>query len=434
MTAGEHLRARTALALTGAGEAATSAGQRAAGAVVSVSMATGRYTIEAGRSAAALAAAAIAAGARGASRSGEATRRFAWRAARSVRRLASSDAHAASTVMSGDAPPEQRILRATTKGSEPTTGRTGPAGKARTSIPYPRSREPLGLPRPGRRQVGRHTGGAYEPPEPPGPLSAAKRRPWLVAAPIVLMVIAAVLLAGARTPVHTAETRLSVGDQQVEIDQVPGTIAARIALASSYARLVDAQAVVAPLAEAVGQDSGQVAARLSGSPIPESPLFFVEATGSSEASAIELSNLAAESLRSYIAQLAVDEGEAPRLLKEFGEAQARVEQLAIEVGQANDAFGRSETAANRQALAKARAAFATAELQATELRRQYERANQFDEAANTVVVVNPASSASNDAASFRNRLIFTAVVLGGLIGIALAWAVARFLPGRLTRE
>jgi hypothetical protein len=339
--------------------------------------------------------------------------------------------------MSGDAPPEQRILKATTK--EPSSKTTQPAKKVKTgkkSSPRPSRapRLPPGLPSPGGREVGPHAGGTYQPPPPlPGPLSAAKRRPWLVALPMLLLAVGAFFLAGERTPVHTAETRLSVGDAQLENQDVPGSIAARIALAASYARLVDAQDVVTPLSQAIGQEPDEIAARLSGSPIPESPLFFVEATGSSEDSAVELSNLAADSLRNYIAQLNLDKGAAPGLLKDFQAAQVRVERLSIEVGQAEDAFSKSETSANRLVLSRARAAVATAQLEADGLRRDYERATEFDESANTVSVVNPAISASSDADSFRNRLIFTGVVLGGLIGIALAWAAARFLPARFNR-
>ena len=295
------------------------------------------------------------------------------------------------------------------------------SGSARARPPRGR-RVPLGLPASSGRS------GEIVPVQESSPLEAAKRRPWLIVVPIAVLALAAFLFALARTPVYTAETRLGVGEAQVTTEEVPGVTAARVTLAASYSRLINAQDVLEPLAAATGRSTDELGGRLSGIPAPDSPLFLVRATGGSEASAVELANLAADALAGYVEGLNTDAGAAPALLEQFETAQRRVERLAIEVAEAERAFDERATDANRRALSVSRAAFRTAQLQAGDLRRRYQRANEIDAEASGVVVVNPAISATSDAASFRNRLVFTAAVLGALIGLALAWLVMR---GRL---
>lgn len=321
-----------------------------------------------------------------------------------------------------DPPPERPPAPAPVQ-----NGHTNPSGEVAPDPTVP-GLQPARLPAVG--PLGQHYGPQAAvrftpPPEPPGPIAAAAARPWLVALPIIIALLLAFLVSTFRTPVYTAETRLAVGTLNVETQQIPAIVEAMKTLSSSYARLVDAQPVVTDVAATTGLTEGEVAARISGSPVPESPIFRVLAEGADEQSAVTLANTTADSLRAYITTLNRDEAESTDLLAQYREAQTVVERLRRRLQAAQVAQRRNDNVANRRAVDNASAALRSANLRANAIDTLYRQSVGGSVAANRVQVVNPAATAGNDAGSFRSRLMFSGLVLGALIGLAVAWLVAR---------
>ena len=107
----------------------------------------------------------------------------------------------------------------------------------------------------------------------------------------------------ARQPTYSSSSRVNVGRIDVSSQAIPGFVASIQALASTYSRAVNAQAVLQPVATKLHTTPGALGGRVSASPIPNSPLFAVTATGKSPNDAIELANLVTASLASYVSRL-----------------------------------------------------------------------------------------------------------------------------------
>ena len=171
--------------------------------------------------------------------------------------------------------------------------------------------------------------GDLSPPEPapgwdPGPtgIGYAVRRRWLTVLVSVLVCTGAGAAVGlVRKPTFTAQTKLSVGRINLA---APGAISgyaqATQTLAAGSSRTIDADAVVQSVARRSGLSAATVRNRLSATPVPESPVFRVEATSRHRADAIRLANLASDALLAYITDLNQSSPDASRLYEDFKDA------------------------------------------------------------------------------------------------------------------
>ncbi len=280
------------------------------------------------------------------------------------------------------------------------------------STPPPREAGPTDEPR-----------AAEDAPPPPPPTDttlarAAMAHPISLLAPVVFFIAVALFVTAERAPVYTAETRLSVGSIDVATQAIPGIVAGTQALASSYSRLVDAEEVLTPVSETVGIPAADLRDRVSGSPIPESPLFLIEATGDSEESAVELANLTSESLGAYVSGVNRVNDDTPRLLSEYRGAVAQAEKAQAALNRAND---RGTPAEVQAATTNVR----TFELRIEVLGDLYRQSLQGEASANQVQIINRAVTAESDAASYRQRIIFLAGLAGLVVGLILAGFAAR---------
>ena len=272
--------------------------------------------------------------------------------------------------------------------------------------------------RPEGAGAGSSAGRAPEPPADVSLLRAAIAHPIALVLPIVICVVGALTLTLGRDAVYTAETRLSVGRIDVATQAIPGVVAGTQALASSYSRLVDAQEVLAPVAESTGLPATDLRDRVSGSPIPESPLFIVEATADTEEGAVELVNLTAESLSRYVSRVNSGGDASAGLLKQYRQAVAQAERAQANLNRANN----QGTPADVQ---QATAAVRTFELRVEVLGDLYRQSLQGTASSNQIQVVNPASDAESDAGSFRRRIVLLAVLAGLVTGLILAGLATR---------
>lgn len=277
------------------------------------------------------------------------------------------------------------------------------------------------------RGQGRETGAAPVPPVADTSLvRAALAHPISLLVPVIISIVAALVLTSDRSPVYTAETRLSVGSLDVATQAIPGLVAGTQALASSYSRLVDAEEVLVPVAETLGADPADLRERVSGSPIPESPIFLIEATGDTEESAVELVNLTSESLGAYISGVNRTNDDTPRLLADYRGAVAQAEKAQAALNRAND---RGTPAEVQAATTNVR----TFELRIEVLGDLYRQSLQGEASANQVQIINRASVAESDATSYRQRVLFLAGLAGLVAGLILVGFAAR-RRARLTAQ
>lgn len=253
-------------------------------------------------------------------------------------------------------------------------------------------------------------------------LQSVRRHPFLTILPIVLVLGAAVAYSVVRTPVYTAESRMTV--TRLDLSQ-PGALngfaAATQALATAYSRTITAQDITQTIAAKTNLDPLEVRSRLSSTPIPESPLFKVEATGTTAAQAIEIANSASEALRSYVNRSAAGPRAATKdLLRTYRDRQKEASAASLRLDNARRIRDDSPTAANRKAVSAAEADYAAARLQADVSGTAYTASASAGSSIPGVDVLTPATSASNDRRTQAQIYAFVALVIGAFLGAALA--------------
>jgi capsular polysaccharide biosynthesis protein len=248
-------------------------------------------------------------------------------------------------------------------------------------------------------------------PERPSPSigTAMRRHPLFVLAPVAGLVILAILAGMARTPIYTASTRLAVGGlNATNPASFSGFADAAQQLAQTYSRSVQGDGVVGEVAQKTGLSRGEVRSSLSAAPIPETAVFSLKATYGTEDEAVRLSNLASAALAREV-EIASQANPA-RLLEEYRAAEVERQQLSDQVNAQVQVGGPS--------LAEAQAQLLAAEARTTSLRNAYEASQQSGTV--PLQIIQKADSASGDRFTRMQLLIFVAVVLGLILGMALA--------------
>jgi uncharacterized protein involved in exopolysaccharide biosynthesis len=253
----------------------------------------------------------------------------------------------------------------------------------------------------------------------------ALRRYWFVVLIVVALFTAAgVYAARQRSPVYTAETRLAVG----RVDTTPGTLAtftgAAQALAAQYSRMVRADGVATRAARRVGVAPEQVAGRVNATPIPQSPVLRLMATGSSAGDAVRLANATAAALSDYTTVLNRSNPDADRLLRKFRQTNARVQTLRHTLDNAVKRHSQSPSPRTRQRVDGARVDLSVAQLQLDTLRATYDETGRTQGSTSLLQVLVPARAASSDRGRYVQTLGFVGFAVGVAVGLALAMLLA----------
>jgi uncharacterized protein involved in exopolysaccharide biosynthesis len=246
-----------------------------------------------------------------------------------------------------------------------------------------------------------------------------RRRPIWFAAPLVACLVLAVALAAVRSPTYTANARLGIGRINVTTYSIPGFVGASKDLAVAYSRSIKATGVTVPLARARHTTPGQINAHLSASPIPESPIIVVTATGRSDRSAIQLANAAQSELVAYVKRLNRVNPDSARLLAEYQRSSLERSRIADELARAKAAVPPPG------ALDDLNAKYAAASLEMKTLSGLYRSSQEGQAATDVLQVISPATSASSDAGAVRQRLLFVGLLAGLVAGVALALLMER---------
>ena len=265
--------------------------------------------------------------------------------------------------------------------------------------------------------------------EPPAPrwvprvdaLTAARRHWLFVIVVTVLLTGAGVFAATLSNPVYTAEARLAVGRIDVS---APGAIAtfatATTALASQYSRSIDARGVTRVAARRTGLTSAQVAARVSATPVPESPVIRVLATGPSQRQAVTLANEAGNGLVAFTTQLNRSNPDAVRLLRQYRSTSREVVRLRTRFDTLRRRQLDRPSSDNRQRFNRALVELQVAELRRTTARNAYTAATSSQASTQLVQMLTPASAATSNRSSRIQLYGFVGFAAGLALGLALA--------------
>jgi capsular polysaccharide biosynthesis protein len=239
--------------------------------------------------------------------------------------------------------------------------------------------------------------------------AAMRRHPAFLLAPVLGLLVLALLAGLARTPTYTASTRLAVGGlNATNPASFTGFADAAQQLAQTYSRSVQGDGVVGNVARQTKTSPGQVRSHLSAAPIPETPVFAVTATSSSSEGAIQLSKLASQALVTEVDR--ASQADPARLLDEYRTAELERQQVSHQVD--------TLSATGGTGLASAEAELLAAEARATSLRNAYEASQESG--AVPLQIIQRADRASSDRMSVLQIRAFVAVVVGLVLGMALA--------------
>jgi hypothetical protein len=255
----------------------------------------------------------------------------------------------------------------------------------------------------------------------------ALRRKWPIVAVTTLAFVAAGLALGlSRAPTYKAQSRLAVGRIDISAAGAISNFAvATESLASQYSRMAGASQIVNRVAREVKMPRAQVANSIAASPIPQSPVFMVEAKSSRAPQAVALAIAASQALVDYTTKLNRSNPDSPRLFKRFQRASLKLNRLREREGRLKGVVGGSPTAANREALAKAQTRSEAASLEAVTERTAYSFSRQSQSATSLVQVLTKPAKASSDRATVLQLYLFIGLAAGVCLGLALALALAQ---------
>jgi uncharacterized protein involved in exopolysaccharide biosynthesis len=254
-------------------------------------------------------------------------------------------------------------------------------------------------------------------------IDAIRDRPLLFAAPVVACLLLGLVAGLVRAPVHTAESRLAIARISVSTQALPGFAAGVQDLAVTYSRLATADEVTAEAAELLRVDPADLEGRVTSSPIPQSPLFRIEATGGTADEAIATANAAGEALSGYVSRLNSQNPDSERIYAEFLLASRDLVDARTRLRVAEERARRSRTPEAARRVVSARAQVAGAALRADSLRDQYRTSIAGTGSGNVIQVVNPARTATSDRADTLRRYAVTGLLLGLVAGtlLVLLW-------------
>lgn len=254
-----------------------------------------------------------------------------------------------------------------------------------------------------------------------GVLESVRRHKFLAALPLIVLVIAALVYAFARTPTYTAESYQSIG--RLDVNE-PGTLSgfqeATETLAVTYARGIYAPSVVDNVSQKSGLTPDEVRSRMTAYTVPESAVFVVAAEGSSENDAIELSVQGSDALQRYIRTLNAENPNSVRLFREFRRQTAKIARMREQYIQLARGFGEDRNAAERAQLSGLESRIGAAQLERQVAQDNYEDSQASQSAINVVQTLALPDTADSDRFERLQLALFIAVAAGILLGLALA--------------
>jgi capsular polysaccharide biosynthesis protein len=244
-----------------------------------------------------------------------------------------------------------------------------------------------------------------------------------------IVVVSMVLLGGVgaalgllRTPSYTATSRLTVG--RIDISS-PGALSgfalATESLATSYSRTATALAVAKHVSAKTGISVSDVQGHVTATPVPESPVFKIEAEAPNQKQAVELANATSHALMAYVTKLNRSNPDSKRLFVKYGAAASERRHAEAKLKVAEEEAGETKTS---PAVVARKAKLEVATLRAEALGSAYKSSVQSQTATELIQVISPATEASSDRRSTFVIYVFIGLLAGLLVGGAIAYVRA----------
>lgn len=244
--------------------------------------------------------------------------------------------------------------------------------------------------------------------------------------PIVLLLGLAVLYSVKREATYTATARMTTTRIDVtNVGALPGLVQASQDLAGVYSRAIGSRQVLEPVAAKVGRPVADVQESLTASPVPKSGIVVVDATGSDEQSAVGLANAAVESLVTYVRTLQAPRDATQKLERQIRSASLKLSRIERRVRAQRRRVDRQRTRASREQLDESQVDAQLASLRLDGLRTRYQALEQIQSGVTPAQVFRVASSADSDRSRKAQVAVLLALVIGSVLGAALAGLRAR---------
>jgi capsular polysaccharide biosynthesis protein len=266
-----------------------------------------------------------------------------------------------------------------------------------------------------------------EPPNRPAGLLYALRRYWLVALlPVILFGALGVAYGSQRQPTYTASSRLIVGGLQLNTSGAQAGFATAVqGLSEAYSRAVTADDVIGPVARQFRTTPDAIRGSLNGTPLPNSPIFTITAAYPSQRGAVQLANATSQALLRYLQKLYGNNPATQRLLRAYRQASETANTKSALAAVRKKRYDATSSSANRDAYVRAKSQADSAALDQETIGDQYRAASGSNVGSSTIVqVLSGASAASSDHKAAVEKFGVIGVVIGLIIGLGAALALA----------
>jgi capsular polysaccharide biosynthesis protein len=250
---------------------------------------------------------------------------------------------------------------------------------------------------------------------------SALKRSWpLVAICLLLCTGAGVAVGLSRHPVYRADAQVFVGQLDVRSLAVPGFVTASQQLAEAYARIIESDEIVRPVARALHRSPSYVRSHVTATNIPETSFVQVRTTASGGFEAVKLAKVTVIETTRYSDRLTGGGGVTDRLLARYGAAAAAARERERTYGQLHQQDLANPGSVKRADLIKAGVDADTARLRANAMAQAYTEARANATGAVDIRVIQTAGRAGDDRSSVLQQLVFFGFVAGLALGCALA--------------
>jgi capsular polysaccharide biosynthesis protein len=257
---------------------------------------------------------------------------------------------------------------------------------------------------------------ALDPRVPPG--EAIRRRPMLLIVPAVVLAVLGAVVGVLASNTYTAIAQLVVQPLAPTISQLPAAVQSAEDQATNESRLIHSSGVIAPLAQEFNTTPTSIANHISATPIPESTVIRLEAEASSAHAAIALANAAAATFSHYLNAELQSTTESGAVFRRYEAAAAVLDQTR------NAKLALEAKHVGLNGLVRVSAAIAAAQLRANALSARYQSTIQALATAPAVKSFDSATTASSNRASLIETYALGGLIVGLLIGAAMALALA----------
>ncbi len=277
-----------------------------------------------------------------------------------------------------------------------------------------------------------YEGERWVPPR-PAVIEALLRNWLLVVLPAVVLAAVGVAIAFSRPATYTSEAQLSVGKANPTSPAFGGFVPAAASLAAVYSRAVGVPGVVNGVASQLHVSPGVISARLSATPIQDSPIIRVIGKAPDASTAEAIANAGAAQLTNYVTNFNRSNPDATRLLGEYqgvARHKATVDSQLANLKRAQSSNPGNAGINNLVATDSAVSSALGVRLQA--ISAAYNASLSGQAATDVLSPLSSAKSATSNRSSQAQTLGGIGLLAGLVIGVALAmWRANRLLRRRL---